>query len=68
MLEFSILEEEECALVRKEKVGEVGVGIGWESRGLMMSDTGNGCNGTGGGTVAHGEPGVGRERDGCCEG
>jgi hypothetical protein len=34
----------------------------------MMGDAGNGCNGTDGGTVAHDEPGVGSERDGCCEG
>jgi hypothetical protein len=68
MLEFLILEEEGCALVCKGESGRGGSRDWLGIERLMMSDTGNGCNGTGGGAVAHGEPGVGRERDRCCEG
>jgi hypothetical protein len=68
---FLILEEEEEEGVHwlAWRVGERGGSRDWlGGERLMMGDAGNGCNGTDGGTVAHDEPGVGSERDGCCEG
>ena len=68
LLFILILEEEEgCSLARMES-GRGGSRDWLGGERLMMGDAGNGCNGTDGGSVAHDEPSVRRERDGCCEG